>query len=49
MAVLAEGVETELQANKLAECGCDLLQGYYYAKPLNVEQLQSYLDDQTEK
>lgn len=49
MAVLAEGVETELQANKLAECGCDLLQGYYYAKPLNVEQLQSYLDEQTEK
>lgn len=43
MAVLAEGVETELQANKLAECGCDLLQGYYYAKPLTIEQLQRYL------
>ncbi|HAS6347104.1 EAL domain-containing protein [Vibrio sp. IRLE0018] len=49
MAVLAEGVETELQANKLAESGCDLLQGYYYAKPLNVEQLQVYMDEHSEK
>lgn len=38
--VVAEGVETEQIANKLRELGCDFAQGYWYAKPMP---LQDYL------
>lgn len=31
--IVAEGVETETQANTLIAEGCPLLQGYYYGKP----------------
>ncbi|MFZ9886042.1 MAG: response regulator [Myxococcota bacterium] len=31
--VVAEGVETEVEAKILTGLGCDLLQGYYFAKP----------------
>ncbi|PMH43269.1 hypothetical protein BCU68_04600 [Vibrio sp. 10N.286.49.B3] len=33
--VVAEGVETEEQKNQLTLYGCDLLQGYYYSKPIS--------------
>ncbi|ELV8624799.1 EAL domain-containing protein [Vibrio cidicii] len=47
MAVLAEGVETRAQADLLAKCHCDLLQGYYYSKPLDIKALTEYLDKNT--
>ncbi len=34
---IAEGVENEGQVRFLAEHGCDLIQGYFYAKPLDPE------------
>ena len=37
--VLAEGVETEEQLQYLTEHGCDKLQGYYFSKPLQVEEI----------
>lgn len=37
LGLLAEGVETEEQVDVLRRIGCDLVQGYYYAKPMPVE------------
>jgi diguanylate cyclase (GGDEF)-like protein/PAS domain S-box-containing protein len=34
--VVAEGVETEAQLNFLRSRGCDQLQGYYFAKPMDA-------------
>lgn len=31
--VIAEGVETESERNTLVDLGCDLLQGYFFARP----------------
>ncbi len=35
--ILAEGVETEPQLLFLKKHGCNLIQGYYFSKPVNVE------------
>jgi diguanylate cyclase (GGDEF)-like protein/PAS domain S-box-containing protein len=35
--VIAEGVETEKQADLLKEMGCDFAQGYHFSKPLPPE------------
>ncbi|MEO1161322.1 MAG: EAL domain-containing protein, partial [Pseudomonadota bacterium] len=35
--VIAEGVETIEQADLLAGLGCDCLQGYYFSKPVSVD------------
>jgi diguanylate cyclase (GGDEF)-like protein/PAS domain S-box-containing protein len=40
MEVLAEGVETQEQADFLAAAGCDVFQGYFYGRPLNAGQFQ---------
>lgn len=41
--LIAEGVETLDQAKFLAECGCDTAQGYYYAKPMPVKDVEKML------
>ena len=43
--MVAEGVETKDQADFLSECGCDIAQGFYYAKPL--EDFNKKLQNQT--
>ncbi|MHA3058259.1 sensor domain-containing protein [Acinetobacter sp. ANC 5584] len=39
--VVAEGVETADQAIFLTQNGCDMLQGYYYARPAPLDNLRS--------
>ena len=34
MRTVAEGVEVKEQVDFLAEQGCDMIQGYYFAKPM---------------
>jgi diguanylate cyclase (GGDEF)-like protein/PAS domain S-box-containing protein len=41
--VVAEGVETEAQASFLSKNNCDLLQGFYFSKPLPFDGYQAYL------
>ncbi len=41
--VIAEGIETEAQLDKLKDLGCDGGQGYYFAKPMNFADLQEFL------
>lgn len=38
--VVAEGVETKQQALFLSNVGCALMQGYYFSKPLPVEEFE---------
>jgi EAL domain-containing protein (putative c-di-GMP-specific phosphodiesterase class I) len=33
IALIAEGVETAVQAQSLQEVGCRLVQGYFFSKP----------------
>ena len=42
---LAEGVETKEQMTFLRNIGCEMLQGYYYAKPMDGELYVQYLSD----
>ena len=34
LSVVAEGVETGEQLERLREIGCDFVQGYFFAKPM---------------
>ncbi len=41
--VVAEGVETAAQAARLFDSQCDVFQGYYYARPMPLSELEDYL------
>lgn len=43
MKTVAEGVEVKEQVDFLAELGCDMIQGYYFAKPMPVEEYEKRL------
>ena len=40
LTVITEGVETEEQKTFLEECGCRNFQGYYFSKPVPVEEFE---------
>ena len=46
LSVIAEGVETKEQRDFLVENGCNLIQGYFYSKPVPPEEMERLLDKQ---
>ena len=46
MQVVAEGVELQEHIDCLKECNCDFVQGYYYYKPMPIEEFERLLDAQ---
>lgn len=43
IAVLCEGVENSSQSNFLRKIGCDMIQGYYYSRPLCEKDFINYM------
>ena len=43
--IVAEGVETEVQADFLKKSHCDYIQGYYYYRPIPQEEFRKLLDE----
>ena len=41
--VVCEGVEREEQVEFLREIECDIIQGYYYSKPMPMDEFEKYL------
>lgn len=46
---IAEGVESEEQMEMLKEMGCDVIQGYYFSRPLPASDFTSLLDYELSK
>ena len=47
--IVAEGVESQGQVDKFKEFGCDIIQGYFFSKPLNENDLYQLLDKELKK
>ncbi|MBQ9384655.1 MAG: EAL domain-containing protein [Ruminiclostridium sp.] len=43
--VIAEGVETQEQFDLLKKIGCDIIQGYYFSKPVPPEEFEKLIED----
>ena len=43
---LCEGIETEEHKKTVVEAGCDMLQGYYFYRPMPVTQLETLFEKQ---
>ena len=41
MIIITEGVETEQQLHTLTEMGCSSFQGYYFSRPIPVEEFEA--------
>ena len=48
MTTIAEGVEHPWQAAELRRLGCDLAQGYHFARPMPLDQVNRYLSQHLE-
>ena len=44
-----EGVETEEQLEFMKKCGCDVVQGYFYAKPMPLPEFRRFVKEFNEK
>ena len=46
---VAEGVEKSKQVEYLKKINCDLIQGYFYSKPLDFEAFKNYIKENKNK
>ena len=44
MKTVAEGIEKKEQVEFLAEQGCDMIQGFYFAKPMPIEEFNQRVE-----
>jgi EAL domain-containing protein (putative c-di-GMP-specific phosphodiesterase class I) len=49
MHVVAEGVETQVQADLLTETGCDFAQGYLYSKPVSPTEFEAMAESHSSR
>ena len=42
--IIAEGIETEDQLNTVLRCGCNNIQGFYIARPMDEEDALVFID-----
>jgi len=47
MKIVAEGIERREQVDFLAEQGCDMIQGFYYAKPMPVSEFNERVEKES--
>lgn len=47
MSIVQEGVETKEIFDKVIAMGCDIIQGYYYAKAISVEEFRVFISTNT--
>lgn len=43
--IVAEGVETKKQSDILLAMNCNIIQGFYYSKPISYEKLKKYISE----
>ena len=48
LTVIAEGVESQAQRERIVEIGCDFAQGYYFARPMTPAHFTALLGDGSE-
>ncbi|MCE0734589.1 EAL domain-containing protein [Halomonas sp. G15] len=46
--VVVEGIETEEQFRYLRDHHCETFQGYYFARPMPLEELLAFLEERRE-
>ena len=44
MSVLAEGVESKSEYEILSKLNCDMIQGYYFSKPLPQNEIMDFIE-----
>lgn len=47
--LIAEGVDTKEKLDKLEQLGCKIIQGYYFSKPLQKDNFQTYMQEYNQK
>ena len=47
--VVAEGVETQEQVELLRNMGCNIVQGYYFSKPVTPEEFEVFIEKRSEQ